>query len=87
MEYTVNIELKGQTFSIETGRWARQAGGSVVVRWGKMVLLATATVAKEPTEGIDFFPLTVEYREKFYSTGKIQVALSSEKGDLQTKRF
>ncbi|MCS6983541.1 MAG: polyribonucleotide nucleotidyltransferase [Leptospiraceae bacterium] len=71
MEYTVNIELKGQTFSIETGRWARQAGGSVVVRWGKMVLLATATVAKEPTEGIDFFPLTVEYREKFYSTGKI----------------
>lgn len=71
MVHTESIEIKGGLLSLETGKWARQAGGAVVVRWGKMVLLATATTAQEPTEGIDFFPLTVEYREKFYSTGKI----------------
>ena len=56
---------------IETGQMARQANGSVVVRCGKFVVLATATMSKAPKEGIDFFPLTIEFAEKMYAGGKI----------------
>ncbi|MCS6972628.1 MAG: polyribonucleotide nucleotidyltransferase [Leptospiraceae bacterium] len=63
-------DLKGESYELETGKWARQADGSVVLRWGDMVLLANATGAKNAVEGLDFFPLTVEYREKFYAAGK-----------------
>lgn len=55
---------------IETGKWAKQAHGSVVYKYDKIVLLATVCADKEPKEGQDFFPLTVEYREKSYSVGK-----------------
>ncbi len=55
---------------LETGKWAKQAHGSVVYKCGKLVLLATVCAEKEPQEGQDFFPLTVEYREKSYSVGK-----------------
>lgn len=65
------LQVGHNAYSIETGKWARQAGGSVVLRWGKHVVMANATVAPEAREGQSFFPLTVEYREKFYSTGKI----------------
>jgi len=57
--------------SIETGKLAKQAHGSVVVRYGETVVLVTACAAKEPREGLDFFPLTVDYRENFYAAGKI----------------
>lgn len=57
--------------SIETGVMAKQANGSCVVRCGDCVILATATMSKEPKPGIDFFPLTVEYAEKMYAGGKI----------------
>jgi polyribonucleotide nucleotidyltransferase len=56
---------------IETGKLAGQAGGAVTVRCGDTVVLATATAAKEPREGIDFFPLTVDYEERLYAAGKI----------------
>lgn len=56
---------------LETGKWAKQAGGSVVVRLGDTMVLVAATGSKEPREGIDFFPLTCEYQEKFYAAGKI----------------
>ena len=60
-----------RSISIETGNWAKQAHGTAVVRVGKMVLLATVCAEKEAREGQDFFPLTVDYREKFYSAGRI----------------
>jgi polyribonucleotide nucleotidyltransferase len=57
--------------SIEIGKLAKQAHGSALVRYGDTVVLVTACAAKEPREGLDFFPLTVDYRENFYAAGKI----------------
>ncbi len=68
---TVSVELEGKTISIETGRLAKQANGAVLVRCQDTLVLVTATAAKEAQEGIDFFPLMVEYREKAYAAGKI----------------
>ena len=70
MKHTVEFELGGRTVSLETGRIARQAGGSVVVRCDNTVVLVAATSAADPREDIDFFPLTVEYREYTYSAGR-----------------
>jgi polyribonucleotide nucleotidyltransferase len=57
--------------SIEVGKLAKQSDGSALVRYGDTVLLVTANAAREPREGLDFFPLTVDYRENFYAAGKI----------------
>ena len=70
MKHTVEFELDGKTVSLESGRLAKQAGGSVVVRCGDTQVLVAATSAAEPREGIDFFPLTVDYREYTYSAGR-----------------
>jgi polyribonucleotide nucleotidyltransferase len=67
----VEIELKGKPLRLETGRFARQADGSVVARYGDTVVLATAVSKKESREDIDFFPLTIDYQEKAYAAGKI----------------
>ncbi|MDD5382444.1 MAG: polyribonucleotide nucleotidyltransferase, partial [Candidatus Margulisbacteria bacterium] len=61
----------GRILSLETGRLAREAGGSVIVRLGDTVVLATATMSATPREGIDFFPLLVDFEEKLYAVGKI----------------
>ncbi|NAW50141.1 polyribonucleotide nucleotidyltransferase [Elizabethkingia argentiflava] len=69
---TEKIVLKdGREITIETGKLAKQADGSVVVRMGNTMLLATVVANKEANPGIDFLPLTVDYREKFYSGGRI----------------
>ena len=68
--HEVSIPLGGTTLTIETGKVAKQANGSAYVRLGDTVVLATACTAK-PREGIDFFPLTVDYREYNYAAGKI----------------
>lgn len=65
------IDLAGRPFSLETGRVARQANGAVLVRYGDTVVLVTATMSKNPREGIDFLPLIVDYEERLYSVGKI----------------
>lgn len=65
------IEVGGRTLSLETGRVARQAGGGVLVRYGDTVVLVAATMNKRIREGIDFFPMTVDYEERLYSVGKI----------------
>jgi polyribonucleotide nucleotidyltransferase len=65
------MEVRGQQFVLETGKLAKQAGGAVWVQLGDTVVLATATGTDSPREGIDFFPLSVEYREKAYAAGKI----------------
>jgi polyribonucleotide nucleotidyltransferase len=70
----------GRTATIETGKLARQADGSVVVRVGNCMLLATAQAAEEPKEGIDFFPLTVEYQEKFAAAGRIPGSFHRREG-------
>ncbi|MFQ5443735.1 MAG: polyribonucleotide nucleotidyltransferase, partial [Nitrospinales bacterium] len=68
---TIEIEVDGKTISIESGELARQAGGAVVVRQGDTMVLVTATMAKSQREGIDFFPLTVDFRARTYAAGKI----------------
>ncbi len=64
-------DWNGTGLSIETGNWAKQAHGSVVYRYGNLVMLATVCAEKEAREGQDFFPLTVDYREKIYSVGRV----------------
>ncbi|MDD5542042.1 MAG: polyribonucleotide nucleotidyltransferase [Acidobacteriia bacterium] len=71
MAYSASTEIGGRNLSIETGRWAKQAQGSAVVRYGDTVVIVTACASQEPREGIDFFPLTVDYREYNYAAGKI----------------
>ncbi len=63
--------LAGRRLVVETGKFAQLANGSALVRYGETVVLATATASKAPREGIDFFPLSVDFEEKMYSVGKI----------------
>lgn len=81
------IQVRGKEYSFETGVWARQAGGSILLRWGKLVIMANATAAKQANEALDFFPLTVEYREKFYSTGKIPGGFIKREGRPSDKEI
>ncbi len=70
MSVTLSTELGGRTLTIETGRLARLAGGSVTVRYGDTLVLGTAN-RSDPRPGLDFFPLTVEFEERMYAAGKI----------------
>lgn len=71
MAERVEIEVEGRQLSLEAGRVARQSDGAVWVAYGDTVVLVTAVAAKRPREGIDFFPLTVDYQERAYAAGKI----------------
>src|SRR5256712_5240143 len=71
MTHTVEIESNGSRMTIETGKVAKQADGAVVVRCGGSMVLATCVAAKGAKEAQDFFPLTVEYRERAYAGGRI----------------
>src|SRR3989339_1215227 len=75
----------GKVLSIETGRVAKEAGGSVIVRIGDTMILATATMSLTPREGIDFFPLRVEFEEKLYAAGKIPGGFFKREGRLSEK--
>src|ERR1700690_3695671 len=68
---TRDLAINDKTLSFETGKLAKQAGGSVIVRYGDSVVLVTACRAAHPREGIDFLPLTVDYREYTYASGRI----------------
>jgi polyribonucleotide nucleotidyltransferase len=68
---TFSVEVGGKPITIETGKLAGQAGGAVTVRQGDTLLLATATMSRSVREGIDFFPLSVEYEERLYAAGRI----------------
>jgi polyribonucleotide nucleotidyltransferase len=83
--YTVSREIGGRTLSIETGKMARQADGAVVVRYGDTVVLVTAVVAPPRQEAIDFFPLSVEYREKHSAAGKFPGGFIKREGRPSTK--
>ena len=67
---TLTTEIGGRTLTIETGKLARLAGGSVTVRYGDTMILGTAN-RSEPRPGLDFFPLTVDFEERMYAAGKI----------------
>src|SRR2546425_12556177 len=72
--------MGGRTLSLEVGKVAGLANGSVVVRYGDSIILVTACMSREPREGIDFFPLTVDYEEKLYAAGKIPGAFLRREG-------
>ena len=68
---TFSMEWAGRMLTIETGKMAKQASGAVLVRFGDTVVLVTSTASKTAREGMDFFPLTVDYEEKMYAVGKM----------------
>src|SRR3989442_5573494 len=69
--HRVELDWGGRKLLLETGKIARQADGAVVATYGESKVLATVVAAKEPREGVDFLPLTVDYQEKFYAAGRI----------------
>lgn len=71
MKKSFRMELAGRSLIVETGKMAKQASGAVLVRYGETVVLVTSTASKEAREGMDFFPLTVDYEEKMYAVGKM----------------
>ena len=73
-------ELAGRKLTIETGKIAELANGSVMVRYGDTVVMVNVTASKEPREGIDFFPLSVDYEEKLYAVGKIPGSFTKREG-------
>src|SRR5579863_7823964 len=83
----VSVHLAGgKQLSFETGKLAKQAHGSVVVRIGETVVLATATANPDPREGIDFFPLTVDYREYTYAGGRFPGGFIQREGRPRSRR-
>lgn len=83
--HTVEVDIDGRKLSIETGKMAKQAGGSVVVRWGDSVVLVSACTAARPKPNQSFFPLTCDYREFTYSAGKIPGGYIKREGRMSEK--
>ena len=80
MYKTFYMELAGRTLSVDIGRVAAQANGAAFMHYGDTTVLSTATASEKPREGIDFFPLSVEYEEKLYSVGKIPGGFNKREG-------
>lgn len=81
------MELGGRTLTVDVGRVAAQANGAAFMHYGDTTVLSTATASDKPRDGVDFFPLSVEFEEKMYSVGKILVDLIKEKERLQRTQF
>ncbi len=77
---TFSMELAGRTLSVDIGRVAAQANGAALMHYGDTVVLSTATASEKPREGIDFFPLSVDFEEKLYSVGKIPGGFNKREG-------
>ena len=77
---TYTMDLAGRTLKVEIGRVAKQANGAAFMHYGDTTLLCTATASKQPREGVDFFPLSVEYEEKMYAVGKIPGGFNKREG-------
>ena len=82
---TYSMELAGRTLTVETGKLAELANANVLVRYGETVVMVNVTASKEPKEGIDFFPLSVDYEEKMYSVGKIPGGFTRREGKAADK--
>ena len=87
MQHKVEIDFYGRPLSIEVGRLAKQASGSALVQYGETVVLATAVASQSPREGVDFFPLTVDYQEKAFAAGKIPGGFFKREGRLGEKEI
>ena len=85
MQKNFSMDLAGRKLTIETGKLAQLANGSVLVRYGDTVVLSTATASAEPREGVDFFPLSVDYEERLYSVGKIPGGFIKREGKPSEK--
>ena len=83
----VEFEIGGRMMTIETGKMAKQANGAVTVRYADSMVIATVCASTEPREGQDFFPLTVEYREKSYAAGKIPGGFFKREGRPSEKEI
>ncbi len=77
---TYSMELAGRTLTIDVGRVAKQANGAVLIHYGETVVLSTATASDKPRDGIDFFPLSVDFEEKMYAVGKIPGGFNKREG-------
>lgn len=75
-----SMELAGRTLTVDIGRVAKQANGAAFMHYGDTTVLSTATASEKPREGIDFFPLSVEYEEKLYAVGKIPGGFNKREG-------
>ena len=80
MYISYSMELAGRTLTVEIGKVAAQANGAALMRYGDTVVLSTATASEKPREGIDFFPLSVEFEEKMYAVGKIPGGFNKREG-------
>lgn len=83
--FNIEIEIKGKPLHFQTGQIARQSDGSVLLRYGNTVILATAVAEKKVKEGLDFFPLTIDYQEKAYAAGKIPGGFFKREGKPSEK--
>jgi polyribonucleotide nucleotidyltransferase len=83
--HTFSVEVDGKTISFTTGRMAKQANGAVEVRCGDTQLLVTCTAGKNPREGIDYFPLLVDFEEKLYSVGRVPGSFTRREGKMPDK--
>ena len=82
-----SVKIGNNTLTIDTGKLARQANGAVTVRYGDTMVLVTAVASEEEREDIDFFPLSVEYREKTYAAGKIPGGFFKREGRPSEKEI
>ena len=80
MKKTFSMELAGRTLSVDVGRVAAQANGAALMHYGDTTVLSTATASDKPRDGIDFFPLSVEFEEKMYAVGKIPGGFNKREG-------
>ena len=80
MTKTYTMELAGRTLRMDVNRVAAQANGAVLIQYGETTVLCTATASDKPRDGIDFFPLSVEFEEKLYSVGKIPGGFNKREG-------
>ena len=80
MYKSFSMELAGRTLAVDVGRVAKQANGAAFMHYGDTVVLSTATASEKPRDGIDFFPLSVEYEEKMYAVGKIPGGFNKREG-------
>ena len=85
MKKTFTTTIAGREFSVEIGEVAQLASGAAMVRYGDTVVLATATASAKPRDGVDFFPLSVDYEEKMYSVGKIPGGFLKREGKPSEK--
>ena len=82
---TYSMDLAGRTLTVETGKFAGLANASVTVKYGETVVLVNVTASKEPKDGIDFFPLSVDYEERLYAVGKIPGSFQKREGKPSEK--